>query len=188
MATRKKAAAEKAPAAPAAAAAPAPAPAENNGDIIKVATELNTVLGLAPAIPLDGTADVIIAGIKDGCPLITEVDKKEITPETWKHLEDGGYLAHLKPAAAPAKAPAKDKKKPVPPKADPNKYTRVKALAEALKSGATVKDIAAASDANYVKNGGKTNLNIATWDFGFARKLLTLLGYATEKDGILTLK
>ena len=193
MAERKKQPTKATTAAPAASVA-APAPATIDPKLVVIAVELNTLLGLAPAIPTEGVAnDEIAAKIKEGSVLVTLDDKKDITPGTWTYLENNGCLDHLKPAAPTAakaaKAAAKaDKNKPVPPKADPNKFTRVKALAGALQSGAEIKDMATKSDSLYVVNGGKTNLNIATWDFGFARKLLTLLGYATEKDGKLILK
>ena len=164
-------------------------------NLIKIAGELNTLLGISPAIPTEGeTNEVILEKIREGANLILAEDQKDLDAETWEFLKISGFLAHLAPAEkAPAtkgaaKGAGKEKVKSIPPKADPNKYTRVKALAEALKSGAEIKDLAKKSDDLYVANGGKSNANIATWDFGFARKLLGLLGYAEEKDGKLILK
>ena len=188
---------EETKATPAPAPAPEPetqetdAPATISDEMITATDELNNILGLSPEIDTGSEPEIFEKAFNEGAALIAETDEADFTPETWNWLKEQGYLDHLKkaepekPTKAAKASGTKTPKAPAAPKEA--KYTRVKALADAILTEGTIKDLAKTSDANYTANGGKTNMNIASWDAGFGKNLLLLLGLAEEKDGKLIL-
>ena len=154
-------------------------------ELVAAIEEMNNLLGLEPAIATEGDEATILAKVKEGASLIQNEDEKDMTPETWSFLKDGGYIDHLKPAE---KAPAGEKPKRVPP-TPPKRYTRLESLVDAIKTGETdPAKIVTTADELFVKQGGKSGVELAKADFDWAKKFLIGLGLATEADGKFTMK
>lgn len=90
-----------------------------------------------------------------------------------------------KAAAAAPKAPAEKKAAPAPA-AKKDAYTRIDAVADALKKAkkpfATIKEWIEAGDAEYAENGGKSNIAESTMMTKYALKVLRKFGVAVPTE------
>lgn len=216
-----KPAAAARPARGAAAAKPEPAaePAANEflTRLQDAADNLNSVLGLEPAINAELaeeelksaiSAEAKLIGVDAKTDKVTEAviaaDKKALKPETWALLEEMGWLGHIKPAkeekpargAAAAKSdakaatPAKTGAAAKPAKAaEAPRYTRANAFADAVDTGEkNIDKLIELSDANYVSKAGKTsNLKEAKWYYNTIVPGLIALGFATVQGVNITI-
>lgn len=154
-------------------------------NLIAIAEDLNTVLGLDPAIPTEGDEETIKNAIATAGAECLPADEKDLAPETWAFLKDNEMLTNEAFKAAPAPAPANKRVPPTPPK----RYTRFEAMIDAIKAGETDEaKLVAKADELYVANGGKSNTDLVKQELDWSVKILTSLGYATSEGGKLELK
>jgi hypothetical protein len=163
--------------------------AEVTEDLVAVIEELNTLLGLDPAIPTEGDIAKIEAALKTGAELVAAEDKADLSESTWKYLEENGLIEHLN-APAETKAPeTKPEQKKRTPPTPPKRYTRLESIVDAIKTGETgLAALAKKADELFVKGGGKSNVEMAAADLAWAGKILDGLGLAELKKDSLTLK
>jgi hypothetical protein len=189
------------------AAAAEPEVNETLARLVDAADNLNTVLGLEPAIDLELgeeelksaiSAEAKLIGVDTKTDKVTDAviaaDKKALKPETWALLEELGMLGHIKPAAKedakpargaaakPAAAKPAPKDKPAKTAKEGKKtMTRTACFCAALmeegKKGVSLTDLAKYTDEDFVKAGGGSNLKQTEYMIKVHLPVLTGCGF-----------
>ena len=164
--------------------------------LVKAATEMNTVMGLDPAITVENVteADLKAKVIAEG-NLADAKDK--LSDDTWALFRELGTAKtalaarEAKPAPAAKATPAKEPKAPKAPK-EPKapRYTRASAFADAVRAGCNTEEkLLERADALYVKKMAcEPNPKEALWIHRFGMAVLKELGIVSETNGKLAFK
>lgn len=179
--------------------------------LVKAATEMNTVMGLDPAITVENVteADLKAKVIAEG-NLADAKDK--LSDDTWALFRELGTAktalaareakpapaakatakaTPAKPAPAAKATPAKEPKAPKAPK-EPKapRYTRASAFADAVRAGCNTEEkLLERADALYVKKMAcEPNPKEALWIHRFGMAVLKELGIVSETNGKLAFK
>lgn len=184
--------------------------------LISVADDLNTALGLDPAIDTELEDSELTEKIREEAAqvgfniktnavdaAVLKADKKALKEETWEFLLSAGMLDHTKEIeTAKSSGKGKDKgasgkgkdtpaKKDAPAKKAPAapRYTRAHSMGDAFKEKpATLTKAAKLADDLYAKKGGKSNITASERDAIYVAEMLSTFGVikGIDKDGNIT--
>ena len=121
-------------------------------------------------------------GVRIAPPFLKDLKKcRDYVVEKLQKLAAEGRPVKKERVKKERKAGGKRGRKP-----NADSYTRSHALVDALKKGGTRDDIVKYSDELFVEKGGKTNINVANYMFGYVYNTLLIIGQISEADGVFS--